>query len=298
VTGRGVTAGIVDAHQHFWDPAKADYPWLTDELAAIRRPFGPADLAPHLEARGVGRTILVQTRSSAAETAGFLALAEATPFVAGVVGWVDLTQPDVADRIARLRAGPGGRNLVGIRHQVHDEPDPDWLGRADVRTGIAAVGAAGLAYDLLVRQEHLPAALAVVRALPEVRFVVDHLAKPPIASGRLEPWASRLRPLGALANAWCKISGMVTEADPMRWRPADLQPYVDRALDVFGPGRLLFGSDWPVCLLAGQYEVVFDATVSALGGLTASERDAVFGRTADEVYRLAAEGSPPRVDRP
>ena len=176
------------------------------------RPTWRRDLA----ARNVARTILVQTRSSVDETAEFLALAEATPFVAGVVGWVDLTRPDVGDEIARLRAGWGGRHLVGIRHQVHDEPDPDWLGRADVRAGIAASGAAGLAYDLLVRPEHLPAAVAVARALPDVRFVVDHLAKPPIASGRLEPWASRMRPLGELDNAWCKISGMVTEADPMR----------------------------------------------------------------------------------
>ena len=288
-------AGIVDAHQHFWDPTKADYPWLTDDLAAIRRPFEPADLAPHLAARDVASTLLVQTRSSVAETAGFLALAEATPFVAGVVGWVDLTQPSVADEVARLRAGPGGRHLVGIRHQVHDEPDPDWLGRADVRAGIAAVGAAGLAYDLLVRPEHLPAAVAVARALPGVRFVVDHLAKPPIASGRLEPWASRLRPLGELANVWCKISGMVTEADPIRWQPADLQPFVDHALDVFGPRRLLFGSDWPVCLLAGSYESVFDAAVATLRGLTASERGAVFGGTAGDVYRL---GVPAMADRP
>jgi L-fucono-1,5-lactonase len=279
-------AGIVDAHQHFWDPTRADSPWLTDDLAAIRRPFGPADLAPHLAARNVASTLLVQSRSSIDETVEFLALAEATPFVAGVVGWVDLTRPDVADAIARLRSGPGGRHLVGIRHQVHDEVDPDWLGRADVRAGIAAVGAAGLAYDLLVRPEHLPAAVAVARALPDMRFVVDHLAKPPIASGRLKPWASRLRPLGELDNVWCKISGMVTEADPIRWRPADLQPFVDSVLDVFGPRRLLFGSDWPVCLLAGSYEVVFDAAASTLRSLTASERDAVFGGTAGAAYRL------------
>jgi L-fuconolactonase len=288
-------AGIVDAHQHFWDPTKADYPWLTDELAAIRRPFGPTDLAPQLAARNVASTVLVQTRSSLDETTEFLALAEATSFVAGVVGWVDLTQPNVADEIARLRAGPGGRHLVGIRHQVHDEPDPDWLGRADVRSGIAAVGATGLAYDLLVRSEHLPAAVAVARALPDVRFVVDHLANPPIASGRLEPWASRLRLLGELANVWCKISGMVTQADPIRWQPVDLQPFVDLVLDVFGPRRLLFGSDWPVCLLAGSYEAVLDAAVTTLRGLTASEREAVFGGTAGEVYGL---GVPPMVDRP
>jgi L-fuconolactonase len=291
-------AGIVDAHQHFWDPARADYPWLTEERAAIRRPFGPADLAPRLAARNVTWTVLVQARSSLDETTGFLALAEATAFVAGVVGWVDLTRPDVGDEIARLRAGPGGRHLVGIRHQVHDEPDPEWLERADVRAGIAAVGAAGLAFDLLVRPAHLTLALDVAREFADVRFVIDHLAKPPIASGALEPWRSLIRPFGELPNVSCKVSGMVTEADPERWSPADLQPFVDGVLDVFGPDRLLFGSDWPVCLLVAPYEAVFDAVVTALQGVTAHERAAVFGGTARRVYGLVAAEGLPMADRP
>ena len=278
---------IVDAHHHFWDPQRADYPWLA-ELGPIRRAFGPADLAPHLAARGVTRTVLVQTRSSLDETREFLDLAGRTPFIAGVVGWVDLTNPGVAEEIARLRTGDGGRLLVGIRHQVEDEPDPGWLGRSDVRAGIAAVGAAGLVYDLLVRPEQLPAAVEVAKASPDIRFAVDHIAKPPIASGALEPWASRIRPLGELDNVWCKVSGMVTEADWMGWDPADLQPYVDHVLEVFGPGRLLFGSDWPVCLLAGPYEGVFDAASKTLERLSATERDAVFGANATEVYRLTA----------
>ena len=235
------------------------------------------------------RTVLVQARTSIDETREFLAIAEATTFISGVVGWIDLTDPAAADEIARLRSGPGGRWLVGIRHQVQDEPDPDWLTRPDVWAGIAAVGAAGLVYDLLVRPEHLPAALAVARALAEVRFVVDHVAKPPIASGELEPWASRIRPLGQLANVWCKLSGMATEADWGRWQAADLQPYVDHVLDVFGPGRIVFGSDWPLCLLAGSYERVFDAATEAVGSVSADERAAVFGGNATEVYRLAAE---------
>jgi L-fuconolactonase len=277
---------IVDAHHHFWDPAEADYPWLTAELAAIRRRFGPEDLEPLLAATGVQRTILVQTRSSLAETEAFLATAAQTPFIAGVVGWVDLLDPGVADALAHLRGGIGGQKLVGIRHQVHDEPDPDWLRRSDARRGIGAVGAAGLAYDLLVRSRELPAALDTARALPDVRFVIDHLAKPPIRDGQLQPWAELIRPFGDLANVWCKISGLVTEADWATWRPADLEPFVEHALEVFGPDRLLFGSDWPVCLMAATYGEVLDAARATLAGLSGVERAAVFGGNAVAVYRL------------
>jgi len=275
---------LVDAHHHFWDPATADYPWLTDELAAIRRAFGPADLAPLLATTGVDATILVQTRSSIDETRAFLAAAAATPFVHGVVGWVDLTAPDVAEAIAALRAGSGGERLAGIRHQVHDEPDPDWLCRDDVRRGLRAVGQAGLVYDLLVRARELPAALDTVRQLPDVRFVIDHLAKPPLASGELEEWAPRIALFGPLQNVACKVSGLVTEADWATWRAADLRPAVEHALAVFGPERLLFGSDWPVCLLAASYERVLATAQELLADLTAAERDAVFGANALATY--------------
>jgi L-fuconolactonase len=277
---------IVDAHHHFWDPATADYPWLTDELAAIRRPFGPSDLEPQLRAADVEATVLVQTRSSLEETVDFLSVAAATPFVRGVVGWVDLTDPAVADTIAALRAGPGGELLKGIRHQAHDEPDPDWLVRDDVVRGIEAGGRADLVYDLLVRSRELPAALEVARRLPDVRFVIDHVAKPPIADGALEPWASRMAPFEELEHVACKLSGMVTEADWSAWTTADLRPYVDRVLAVFGPNRLLFGSDWPVCLLASTYGGVIDATRQTLDGLEGDELAKVFGGTAERVYRL------------
>jgi L-fuconolactonase len=277
---------IVDAHHHFWDPATADYPWLTDELATIRRAFGPADLAPELEAAGVEATILVQTRSSLEETVEFLATAGRTSFVRGVVGWVDLTDPAVADVIARLRDGRGGDRLVGIRHQAHDEPDRDWLVRDDVVRGIGAVGNAGLVYDLLVRPRELPAALALARRLPDVRFVIDHLAKPLIASGELEPWEARMAPFRELEHVACKISGMVTEADWSSWTPHGLQPYVDRVLEIFGPDRLLFGSDWPVCLMAASYGDVIAAARETLAGLSESERANVFGGTAAAAYRL------------
>jgi L-fuconolactonase len=279
-------ASTVDAHQHFLDPTRATYPFLTDELAAVRRRFGPDDLRPHLAATGIDRTIVVQTRSDLAETREFLATAAATPFIAGVVGWADLTAPGIGDTLAELRSGPGGDRLVGIRHQVHDEPDPVWVARPDVRVGIAAVGAAGLAYDLLVRAREMPAALATARALPDVRFVIDHLAKPPIASGALQPWADLLRPFGALPNVWCKVSGLVTEDDWATGRPEHLEPYIRHAVDVFGPDRLVFGSDWPVCLLAASYEDVVASCRSALAGLSAAEIDRVFGLTAVAVYGL------------
>jgi L-fuconolactonase len=278
---------IVDAHHHFWDPSRAEYPWMIDELATIRRRFGPDDLAPLLRATGVDRTVLVQTRASEDETREFLETAVATRLVAGVVGWVDLIGPGVDDAIAAIRLGPGGDHLVAIRHQVHDEPDPDWLRRADVTRGVAAVGQAGLAYDLLVRPRELPAALGIARALPDVRFVIDHIAKPPIATGEVHPWADLMRPFGELPNVWCKVSGMITEANWTAWRPDDLRPYVRHVLEVFGPTRLLFGSDWPVCLVAGSYQQVFDAARAALGDLSPGETAAIFGGNAAEVYRLS-----------
>jgi len=277
---------IVDAHHHLWDPATADYPWLTDELAVIRRRFTPDDLAPALAASGVDATILVQTRSSEEETAEFLAITAATPFIRGVVGWVDLADPSVADRIAALREGPGGERLVGMRHQVHDEPDPEWLLREDVMRGIRAVGAAGLVYDLLLRPRELPAAAELARALPDVRFVIDHLAKPTIASGELEPWRGRIAAFAELDSVAGKLSGLVTEASWSSWTSGDLRPYVDHAIDVFGPDRLVFGSDWPVCLLAASYQEVVEAAMTTLSALSAVEQSAVMGANATRIYGL------------
>ena len=274
---------VVDAHHHFWDPARATYPWMTDALASIRRRFGPEDLRPLLAANGVDRTVLVQTISSLGETREFLATAAANEFIAGVVGWVDLTAPDLAEQLAALRAGPGGAKLVGIRHQVHDEADPEWLGRPDVRRGMAAVGKAGLAYDILVRTRELPSALALVCDFPRMRFVVDHIAKPPIASGAIDEWAARLRPLADYPNVFCKLSGMVTEADWKSWRVDDFAPYVSRVLEWFGPDRCAFGSDWPVCLVAGSYARVIDACRELV---PPAARERVFGANAAELYRL------------
>jgi L-fuconolactonase len=277
---------VVDAHHHFWDPARAEYPWMTGALAPIRRRFGPEDLRPLLGANGIDQTILVQARSSLDETRELLATAAQHEFIAGVVGWVDLTAPNVAEQVASLRAGPGGAKLVGIRHQVHDEADPEWLGRKDVRRGLAAIGKAGLTYDVLVRTRELPAALAMVRSLPDMRFVVDHIAKPPIASGATSEWAARLKPLAAYPNVFCKLSGMVTEADWKRWTARDITPYVTRVLEWFGAERCVFGSDWPVCLLAASYAHVIDACGQAIGDLPFADRERIFGGNAVELYRL------------
>jgi L-fuconolactonase len=282
----------VDAHQHFWDTTsrRFDYYWMTDDFARLRGRWGPDELRPLIAERGIDRTVTVQAIPSLEETEVFLATADATEFVAGVVGWVDLTDPAVGDTIARLRARPDGRWLVAIRHQVHDEPDPGWLLRPDVRRGLEAVAAAGLTYDVLVRSRELPAALEIARAFPDSRFVVDHIAKPDIRNAEMGPWASRMEPLAACPNVWVKVSGMITEADWERWTPDDLVPYVQRLLSWFGPRRLLFGSDWPVCTMAGSYAQVVDAAEHALGNLSDEDRSWVFGRSAVAAYGLDVGG--------
>ncbi|MFD4547788.1 amidohydrolase family protein [Streptomyces sp. NPDC058466] len=277
----------VDAHHHVWDLSVRDQDWITGpELQRLRRNFTLADLAPQARAAGVDRTVLVQTITVAEETPEFLALAARSELVAGVVGWTDLTRPDVAEELARLRESPGGRYLKGIRHQVQGEPDPEWLLRPEVRRGLAAVADAGLVYDLLVLPHQLPASAKAAAAHPELTFVLDHLGKPPIASGAREPWASHVRTLAALPNTVCKLSGMVTEADPATWTTGTLRPYADTVLDAFGPDRLMFGSDWPVCTLAATYGQVMDATHELTATLDAGERASVFSGTATRVYGL------------
>jgi L-fucono-1,5-lactonase len=278
----------VDAHHHLWDPARRAYPWMDERLAPFQRRFGPEDLDAAAGPHGIGQTVVVQTVASVEETKEFLAVAGTGGRVAGVVGWVDLTVADVADAVAALRAAPGGEVLVGIRHQVHDEPDPAWLVHGGVLAGLAAVAEAGLTYDLLVRERELPAARAVAERLPQLSFVLDHLAKPRIREGLVEPWATELRALARLPNVTCKVSGLVTEADWDAWTSEQLVRYVATAADAFGPDRLLFGSDWPVCLLAADYAEVVMAAEQALeaAGLDAAERDLVFGANARRVYRL------------
>jgi L-fuconolactonase len=279
---------IIDAHQHFWDPAGADYPWMAaDELTPIRRAFGPDDLAPLLKANGIDASIVVQCRSALEETEEFLQIAQENPFVVGVVGWVDLTDSALGDTLDRLRASRGGDKLVGIRHQVHDEGDPDWLLREDVQRGLTAVFAHDLAYDFLVRTRELPAAIATAQAFPQARFVLDHAAKPPIADGGSNDWADRIKALGACGNVWCKISGLATEAAWDDWDAERLLPFVAHAASCFGEDRLIFGSDWPVCLLAGNYGEIKRALEACLTQLGPQVRAKAFGVNATRAYRLA-----------
>ncbi|MFE6159971.1 amidohydrolase family protein [Streptomyces sp. NPDC056486] len=278
----------IDAHHHVWDLSVRDQEWITgDALAPIRRDFSLADLLPEARAAGVAATVLVQTVTVADETPELLAIAAAdSDLVAGVVGWTDLTRPDVADALAELCQLPGRQYLVGIRHQVQGESDPQWLLRPDVRRGLAAVGSAGLAYDLVVLPHQLPACVKAAQEHPELTFVLDHLGKPPIASGAIEPWAAAVRSLAALPNTVCKLSGLVTEADAKTWTVDDLRPYADTVLDAFGPDRLMFGSDWPVCTLAATYAEVIDVARQLTDSLSDSERAALFAGTATRVYRL------------
>jgi L-fuconolactonase len=264
---------IVDAHHHLWDPAARRHAWL-DGLPQLRRPFGIGEFSQLAAAHSVTASVLVQVLASAAETEELLAEAGRTSLLAGVVGWADLTAPGIGDELARLR------------HLAQDEPDPDWLGRPDVRRGLRAVGDAGLVYDLLVRPAQLPAAISVARDLGEVRFVLDHGAKPDIAHGQAEPWSTLIGELAAAPNVSCKLSGLVTEAGP-GWEPAQITPYANRLLDCFGPARLMFGSDWPVCTLAAGYGDVLRLAVTALASrLTQAELDGLLAGNAARIYRL------------
>jgi L-fuconolactonase len=277
---------MIDSHHHVWDPSHRRHAWL-EELPNVNKAFSLDDLRPMAAAADVSGTVLVQVLNDLDESAEFLALAATDPLVRGVVGWVDLTGAEVAESLASLVAGPGGEHLVGIRHLVQNEPDREWLLRPDVRQGIAMVGAAGLVYDLLVLPHHLGVAQKLVRGLPEVRFVVDHMAKPRIAVGEIDDWARDMRLLADLPNVACKVSGILTEAGE-DWSPSALQPYVQVVVEAFGPSRLMIGSDWPVSLLATDYErvlVTLRDTLSATG-LDGADLQHVLHGTAEDWYAL------------
>lgn len=277
---------VIDAHQHLWDASHVEELPASTAWDPLRRPLGPEDLALELESEGMNGSVLVQTRPSIEQSAELLGLAAAVPWIRGVVGWVDLRSPSVADDIERLRSGPGGWLLVGLRHPVEDEPDADWLRRDDVGRGLAAVERAGLVFDLQVGTRELPAAVEVCTGFPRTRFVLDHLARPPIASGDLSAWGRALLPLGELPNVCAKLSGLVTAADWLTWSLDDLRHPVELAVDAFGPERLMLGSDWPICLLAGTYADAIDSVRYLLAELPTHLQDEVRGGTAVRVYRL------------
>jgi L-fuconolactonase len=282
MTARPIT---VDSHQHFWDLQRFQYPWMTEDMVALRRNYLPADLRPVLDRVGIDRTVFVQAQHSLVETEWALELAESNPWIAGVVGWLDLRSPRLEEQIERYADNP---KFVGVRHIVHDEKDERWLLDDEVIHGLQLLAKHKLSYDLLLRPPHLKHIPELARRVPGLKMVVDHLAKPLIRAGELEPWRTDLAAVAKIPRINCKISGMVNEADMARWRTSDLAPYVTVALDLFGPSRLMFGSDWPVCRLAGEYSEVLAATQSTLAGLSADERAGVFGGNAIRFYGLSA----------
>src|SRR6516225_3336990 len=282
---------VVDAHQHVWDVSAHTQPWLAsdDALAPLRRKFTVADLAPLAAAEGVTASVVVQTVTEAWETPELLALTDGGGLVAGVVGWVDLTAPDVADVLFALRELPGGGRLAAIRHPVLIEPDPDWLARPAVLRGLAAVAAAGLAYDVVGEPRHLPATVTAAGRLPQLTFVLDHVGNPDLTTKprASEPWASAFSRLAALPNVTAKLSGILSEPPrPGAGSLAHLWPYYDTALAGFGPGRLMFGSDWPVSTLGASYAQVCAAARALTAGLSPAEQEAIFSSTARRVYAL------------
>lgn len=273
----------IDAHQHFWIYDQREYGWIDDSMGALRRDFLPADLKPELERSGFQECIAVQARQTLEETRWLLELAERSPFILGVVGWVDLRSPQVRSDLEKLASN---RKLLGIRHIVQSEPDDRFLMQPEFLRGITVLEEFGLTYDILIYPKHLEVASEFVERFPKQRFVLDHLAKPPIKSGSLDPWARGIRKLASFKNVYCKLSGLVTEAYWQAWRPDDIKPYLDVALECFGAARLMIGSDWPVCTVAGSYARVMDVVKDYLKGCPAETVDGILGGNAQAFWRL------------
>ncbi|MEL6235192.1 MAG: amidohydrolase family protein [Pseudomonadota bacterium] len=274
----------IDAHQHYWHPARGDYGWMPKDNPLLARPYGPADLAPHLAAHGIDATVLVQAAPSIEETEYMLGLADADPRIAGVVGWVDFEDPSHRQHLERIAAHP---KFVGLRPMIQDVPDLDWMLRADLAWGYAALTELGLTFDALGFPQHLPNFATLLERHPEMRVVIDHCMKPQIRDGMdgFAGWAEGMRRLAA-TGAYVKLSGLVTEAAP-GWTLSDLRPWADTVLEAFGPHRVIWGSDWPVVRLAAEYGEWRAAADALCGGLDAPSRQAVFGGNAIRAYRLA-----------
>ena len=240
----------IDAHQHFWGYTPDEYAWIDDSMSALRRDFLPADLEVELERIGFQGSVAVQARQSLEETRWLLELADRSPRILGVVGWVDLRSPNVRSQLKEFAQNP---KFVGVRHIVQSEPDDRFLLQPEFLCGISTLEEFDLAYDILIYPRHLAVAAEFVEQFPRQRFVLDHMAKPPIKTGAILEWSKGIRRLAAFPNVWCKFSGLVTEADWQHWKPEHIAPYLDIAFDAFGPERLMIGSDWPVCLVAASY---------------------------------------------
>jgi L-fuconolactonase len=272
----------IDSHQHFWEYDPAEYPWIKSDWP-IRRSFLPEDLQPLLRKSGFDGCVAVQARQSLRESEWLLELAEKNPFIAAVVGWVDLRSPSVGQQLEQFK---GRAKFVGVRHVVQDEPDDRFMLREDFLRGIGTLKQFDLAYDILIFPKQLPAAIELARRFPEQRFVLDHIAKPLIKDALVEPWAAQIRELATAQNVYCKLSGMVTEAPWRAWNTKDFQPYLDIVWEAFGPDRLMAGSDWPVCLLSGEYEGTMGLVQRYLDQFGALDRKKVLGANAVRFYRL------------
>ena len=273
----------IDSHQHFWQYDPREHTWMSDAMPGLKRDYLPLDLWPLLQQSGLDGTVAVQARQNLTETDWLLALADEVDFIRGVVGWVDLCSPEVRDQLALYAPHP---KLVGVRHIVHDEPDDHFMLRADFLRGLEALEEFDLAYDLLLFPKHLPVAAQVVQQFPRQRFVLDHIAKPFIKAGALAPWDADLRALARFDNVFCKVSGLVTEAAWRAWHPADFAPFLEVVFDCFGPQRLLFGSDWPVCTLSADYADVVDLARVHSAALGAEAQAGLFGGNAEVFYKL------------
>jgi len=276
----------IDAHQHFWKYSAAEYGWIDDQMSIIRRDFLPPDLEREIRNAGVDGVVSVQVRQTLEETRWLLTVAAQNDFVKGVVGWVPLTEPSIRDELDLLRSNP---RLRAVRHVVQDEPD-GYLLRKDFNAGVSVLQEMGLAYDLLIHERQLPEATRFVDQHPYQVFVLDHLAKPRVKGDRLDPWRQRVRELARRENVYCKISGLVTEADFKAWTEAQLQPYLETVLEAFGPTRLMFGTDWPVCLVACPYGRWFEIVSRFAASLSSDEQASLFGQTAALAYGLPWAG--------
>ncbi len=275
----------IDSHQHFWryDPVRDR--WITPEMSRIRRDFLPEDLLPELRHNQIDGCVAVQADQSEAETFFLLDLAAKHDEIKGVVGWVDLSASNISDRLEYFSQF---ERLRGFRHIAQSEPDDRFLVRKEFVAGLQCLQHFGFSYDILIYPRQLPAALELVEKLPDQRFVIDHLAKPSIRSGELSPWAEQIRAIAANPNIYCKLSGLVTEADWKHWRQADFEPYLDVTFEAFGPDRVMFGSDWPVCLLAGSYQQVKNVLANHIDRLPHAQRQKIFGLNAISCYALKA----------
>jgi len=276
-------AETIDAHHHLWRYTTEEYGWIGPGMEALQRDFLPADLIHEMAAAGVSGAVAVQARQSVEETRWLLECAACNPAIRGVVGWLPIAEGDIPSQIARL--GDSAK-LRGLRHVIQDEPDDNFILGDAFNRGIASMRATGLVYDILIHERHLPQAAVCAAQHPEQVFVLDHLAKPKIALHEMEPWRSNLMALAARPNVYCKLSGLVTEADWARWTLDDLRPYLDAAVDLFGPERLMAGSDWPVCLLASGYARWWESLREWMKGFDRRQQEMMLGETAKRVYKL------------